>query len=631
MINFSGRWRARVVGKNAGFEQRVRIIGAASGSGVYPGVVGTTFEVEGPAWHADLQWNNGAGSGWQSSAVVKTVAMTSPLVVVHILRGDDNFPAQRDGDFDDLEVWFESLDPAFQVVQRPFSLDRGTLTMLPDGIFEASQGVQFMGVRIRNSWFFDWVAGGIPTGMKIGIAPASRIALASQGITILDSWSVQEQRAFGQVVDSGYVRVDELPIDAETVIYFKADFSSAAPGKPEIGFVAQRDAYDPNFSAPSRIVRKRIFVSRSGYDAANREVVIAVPEGRLRMRLKSAIVDRDAASKAALAVLDCLRKHPNGSTGSRTKTGRGDIAEDLRSFLEALLAGKDVDPCRLKEILDRCSCPPPNGGGNGRPGGDGFPEGGLGDGSGADDWCRFPPVAWLPVEFDYRIEPSPAFAGQLGPLAFDDPWWKVVLIIVAILLAIGSLIADYVGAAEDPQYHIGAIVLKGGLSNNVDCAISDLNGSRGVDLGHLDAQSDDVNNGSPISGLGSILQLDRSDNGDFGIQDAVLGNVVWKSGGTSATTRGIVSSIGFGTTINYDGHEFISGDVTFTNQVLVNQIATMPQPLSQGGDSGSVWIDLSSARPVALNFAGPADDSGTNGVGNTIREVINILNIRFDT
>jgi hypothetical protein len=88
--------------------------------------------------------------------------------------------------------------------------------------------------------------------------------------------------------------------------------------------------------------------------------------------------------------------------------------------------------------------------------------------------------------------------------------------------------------------------------------------------------------------------------------------------------------LNYSTPINYDEQEFISGTVNFTNQVMVGQIAAMPQLLSQGGDSGSVWVDLSSSRPVALNFAGPEDDSGTYGVGNPIRDVVNRLEIRFN-
>jgi hypothetical protein len=69
----------------------------------------------------------------------------------------------------------------------------------------------------------------------------------------------------------------------------------------------------------------------------------------------------------------------------------------------------------------------------------------------------------------------------------------------------------------------------------------------------------------------------------------------------------------------------------FTNQLLINQLAPPnDQPLSQGGDSGSIWVDLVSRRPVGLNFAGPADDSGTSGIANPIRDVVNLFDIHFN-
>ena len=242
------------------------------------------------------------------------------------------------------------------------------------------------------------------------------------------------------------------------------------------------------------------------------------------------------------------------------------------------------------------------------------------------------PVGWLPIAFDYRIEPNPAYTGQFGPLPFEDPWWKLVLLLIAILLEIASLIYDYVEAGQDPRFIIGQIVRNGDANTNaIDCAVCNLNGSRGVDLGELDAQGDDANNGFPIEGLGNIIQLDRTDNGDFGIQDAVMGNVVWKSGGRSGTTRGVVTATNGATNITYDTEDTISGTINFTNQVIVGQIAAMSQPLSQGGDSGSVWVDMGTKRPVALNFAGPANDDGTSATGNPIRQVVNQLNIRFNS
>lgn len=651
-VPFQGKWRGRVSGRNAGFSQRAVVSGASSGNGAYNGVVGNSFVFE--DGQVELQWNNNSGSGWQPSAIISAVGMTSPLVVFKSISADDNFADKRDGDFDDLQVRFEYLDAPFTVTRRPFAIERGSLVMMPDGIFDTSQGIQYMGVRVRNTWFFDWQSDFPETGMKIGIAPASRALVAAQGIVVLDSWSSQEQQAFGQIMDGGYVRVPDLRIGEETTIYFKVNVTNANPSKPQIGFVAQRDAFDPNFDAPTRVVQKRIFISQSSYDKTNKELVATVPEGTLRLKFNSIKLDLKGANDAAKDLMKCLEKH-SGKSGSYGSTGGVTGGRDTRwercpnheyvckekgskvlaEMLRQVLSGKDIDICRLQGLLDyccskergnRCDCP------NGGDGDDGYPGDGWQDGTGVDGWCRVKPVAWLPVSFDYRIEPNPAYTGQHGPLAFEDPWWKVILILLAILLEIASLVYDYVEAGQDPRFIIGKIVRNGDANTNgVDCAVCNLNGSRSVDLGELDAQSDDANNALPIEGLGNIIQIDRTDNGDFGIQDAVVGNVVWKSGGRSGTTRGVVNVTNFAFPLTYDTEDTISGTVNYSNQVLVTQIVGMEQPTSQAGDSGSVWVDMGSRRAVALNFAGDGTDAGANGVGNPMKAVIDQLNIRFNS
>ena len=650
---FSGRWRGTVVGRTADFSQRVVVSGAAAGNGTYNGVVGTSFELTDGL--VELEWNNEQGSGWQPSAVITSIGLSSPLVVMRTLGADDNFPDQRDGDFDDLQVSFEYLDPPFAVDVRPFALERGSRAMLPDGIFDVSQGVQYMGVRIRNTWFFDWQSQTPPTGMKIGIASSARAALAARGIAVRDDWQAAEAQAFGQEVDAGYIRVPDLDVGESTTVYFKLDVSRAGPTKPQVGFVAQRDAYDPHYDAPSRVVEKTIFVSRSSYDPDQNELLCEVPEGRLRLRFTSIALDLKAANDAAKDLLTCVEQAVGSRSGSRSRPatvrsllqqwGQLCLPTDeecrrrgtavLRQLLTDLKAGKDIDICRFQRVLQEC-CPTDCGSAGdgchcGHDGGAGGGGGGWDDGTGVDGWCRVKPIGWLPIGFDYRIEPAQPFTGQFGPLAFEDPWWKVVLIIVAVLLEIASLVYDYVEAGQDPRFIIGKILRNGdAMTNAIDCAVSSLNGTRGVDLGEEDAQPDDVNNGLPIEGLGGIISLDRTDNDNSGVQAATLGNTVWKSGGRSGTTRGTVKSVTYSTTVAYDTEDTISGSITFTNQVLVNQIVGTEQPLSQGGDSGSAWVDMASKRPVALNFAGDTEDIGTVGVGNPILDVVNRLDIRFN-
>jgi len=126
---FSGRWRLRVVSKNADFDQRLRIEGAVTGNGIFNGVPGVTAEASGPSWSLTLEWNNNAGSGWQESAVRPTPGFISSIVPTVELRADDNFPDQRDGDFDDLIVLAEQLpEPPDICLQIPDILTESDLT-----------------------------------------------------------------------------------------------------------------------------------------------------------------------------------------------------------------------------------------------------------------------------------------------------------------------------------------------------------------------------------------------------------------------------------------------------------------------------------------------------------------------
>ena len=73
-------------------------------------------------------------------------------------------------------------------------------------------------------------------------------------------------------------------------------------------------------------------------------------------------------------------------------------------------------------------------------------------------------------------------------------WTRRLAIAIAVILAIASLVYDYVNAGQDPRFIIGKVARNGDANANaIDCAVCDLNGSRGTDFGELDAQSDDVN------------------------------------------------------------------------------------------------------------------------------------------
>jgi hypothetical protein len=103
----------------------------------------------------------------------------------------------------------------------------------------------------------------------------------------------------------------------------------------------------------------------------------------------------------------------------------------------------------------------------------------------------------FPTLVDYRINYNPAFTGHYGPIPYDDPWWKVVLAIIAILLTIAAIVsaaADLANKSDDAL--IGTVeravlnvihdetdvptTITSAMTGNVDAAIVRLNGNRGL-------------------------------------------------------------------------------------------------------------------------------------------------------
>ena len=111
------------------------------------------------------------------------------------------------------------------------------------------------------------------------------------------------------------------------------------------------------------------------------------------------------------------------------------------------------------------------------------------------------------------------------------------------------------------------------------------------------------------------------ENGLFspvGVDSAVDGDVVTKSGRTTGVTVGEVIDTAGTITVGYSG----SNEATFVEQVIVQDMST---PFSAGGDSGSLIMRQSDQKAVALLFAG----GGTTTIGNHISDVLTALDITF--
>lgn len=90
--------------------------------------------------------------------------------------------------------------------------------------------------------------------------------------------------------------------------------------------------------------------------------------------------------------------------------------------------------------------------------------------------------------------------------------------------------------------------------------------------------------------------------------------VVTKRGRTTGLTRGKIIDTDFRLVLNYDG----VGQIGFTRQVLCERY-------TDGGDSGSLVIDVASGKVVGLHFAGASGGS----VFNPIQSVIKALGFAF--
>ena len=332
--------------------------------------------------------------------------------------------------------------------------------------------------------------------------------------------------------------------------------------------------------------------------------------------------------------------------------GRADADAIPRSWsacacsFAAFLDGKPVDLCALYREL-ACCCA--GGGGPGGPGGPGDDGPWTG---GRDPGLSF--FAW-PTVVDYAIDYNPPFTGQFGPFPFDDPWWKILLIIIAIILSLAaaaSSVSDLANRSDDVV--IGTLtrsILNAQSAQpaanplptdagSIDAAVVTLNGNRSLSSAIftiMDAESGEFSTSAPIVALdgridtpGSIVtnaqitaifQNLANNPADPAAQAAVR---AYKSGARSGLGRGVMAALVPVSPRTDDGVTTF-----FLNQVRFAQDGDTSDGMSCAGDSGSLWIQEGTNAVIALNHAGPTNESGASGTGCRIEDVVNQLGIRF--
>lgn len=633
-LTFVGDWRITVVSKSAGWNQRVATSGSSAGTVFVDGVPGQTLDILGNGtapWVLRIEHNDGS-TGWQPNWLRATSSIAGVRLAMTIISED--ITTGTSGDFNDLIIRVDKLGAVSQPVP-PFAIRPETLQAMPEGVFEATLGRYFMAVRVTNIFTHPW-----PASARVGLSPRSRAWLAAGGVNVVDAWSANERAALGQTVVNGRVAAGGLPAWESRLIYFKVDVAAAQVRKHRVELQVDSDFGAEATELISRKAKAPIQVSRTTFDASTNIFTSRCDAGTMTAAIKELTVDYNSF-KRALGDARRFIRGGGGGGGSTTPTQGCDPRklEQIRAQLRAFLEGKNVDICAVWRDL-ACCC-----------------AGGTHD-DGCDDWteCRGPGISFFlwPTKIDYTIDYRPSFAGQFGPIPYDDPWWKALLILIAIILTIAAWASSAADLANrGDSVSIG--FLTGSILNalsarqavdpvstdpgTIDAAVVTLVGNRDLTPGvftELDAQSGEFFTTTPIVALDGTIDTPGTFLTNAQI-DAIFQNLAnnpsdpaaqaavraYKSGARSGLGLGVMSSlVAQYPRLNDDG------DVLWLmNQVAFRQDADTTDSLSCSGDSGSLWFQQGTNSIIALNHAGT--DDGTTAGACRIEDVMNQLSIRF--
>lgn len=588
-VVYQGRRSVTILEKNASFDQRVVVSYADEGNGTYPGTPGTSFVAAGDNWVLAIQHND--DTGWDLSELQPGPMDVDSASLQQTIHSEDLFGAGGN-DFNDLIVKVEMEDPMVDLEVRPYAVNPSTCEMHPDGIFLDLNGVQYMGIRLTNSWGQDFFADTV-----VNISPVGRQLLQAQGILVLDSWTSHELADTGQQLAGGGILLGSLGVEESRTVYFRVDASNARKGKPPVQVHVYRAGGVPDLNDRRRFEQRPAFVGQASWDGASNEAVLEVPEGTLRMNVRSAVIDVLGWERACRDIQKGL-----GPAGSKRRRELAELAEAFTAQhcdCETLM--------RAIQLLCRCL------------------DDGHGRGPRTPDLQRcLERFFWLPAAFDYEVDTG-GYVGQFSPLPFDDPWWKVLLILLAIIAAIIAAVAAGTGlGSSNLDRRIGTV---GSFStNNVDAALVELNDSRSFRQSIPDAITGEPNQ-NPEVALDAIIDINPQ------VARAFVGMLVVKSGSRTGFTHGVVTSVTASTNQCRGTFDEATStctpdpnrpDLLMTNQIRISQDPTFGEPTTDSGDSGSLWLSnepSSQFQVVALTHSGGNNSSTANPIQEVLTEL----------
>ncbi|PIW59936.1 hypothetical protein [Shewanella sp. CG12_big_fil_rev_8_21_14_0_65_47_15] len=175
-----------------------------------------------------------------------------------------------------------------------------------------------------------------------------------------------------------------------------ADFSACSPGKHLVSFIVESGA------SKKRII-KQIFVTHVSFNTATKEFTAVTPEGAMTVVFDTIF---GPSSRG------CCTPRPNSP-----KEPDNSCCKDKHQRKEQPNVIAILGEVAKKGTFDR-------------------------------DFKLCSPY-YLPGKLHLSIVPTPSFSGQFGDLPFQDPWWKVLIAIIAALLALGAAIAEAIDGSGD--------------------------------------------------------------------------------------------------------------------------------------------------------------------------------------
>jgi len=207
----------------------------------------------------------------------------------------------------------------------------------------------------------------------------------------------------GIVYTPGTRFLPDLPSNAVRVERWEADFSQCPSGTHFVSIIVEDNAGNK-----TRMIKK-IFVMGLTFDPATHTFHAETPEGVLSTNFVDIVRPKRGCKDSRPTCCCCCRQEKQDPRSD------DEISDDTQDRRLSGIKKASFTIANLTDLFERL---------------------------GPD--FEFCPPGYLPHRIECAWTPTPPYGGQYSDLPFQDPWWKILLCILAVLLLIAAAIAEAV-------------------------------------------------------------------------------------------------------------------------------------------------------------------------------------------